>query len=57
MAEHRVAVVVVVEHRGAAEAEDRVAAAVAGIINQSSVMFLVARKIWKWREAICGERS
>ena len=37
-------------------AEDRVAA-VAGIINQSSVMFLVARKIWKWREVICGERS
>ena len=22
-----------------------------------SVMFLIARKIWKWREAICGERS
>ena len=33
---------------------DRVAA---GIINQSFVMFLIARKIWKWREAICGERS
>jgi hypothetical protein len=47
--------VAVVERRAVAVAEDRVA--VAGIINQSSVMFLVACKIWKWREAICGERS
>jgi len=60
-AEHRVAAV---EHRGVAEVEDpavaaeedRVAAG-AGIINQSSVMFLMVRKIWKWREAICGQRS
>jgi hypothetical protein len=34
--------------------EDRMEA-VAGIINQSSVMFFVACKTWKWREAICGE--
>ena len=34
-----------------------IAAVVAGIGNRSFVMFLVASKIWKWREAICGERS
>ena len=44
----------VVEQRALAAEEEHVA--VVGIINQSSVMFLVARKIWKWREAICGER-
>jgi hypothetical protein len=49
VAEDRVVVAV------AAVAEDRVA--VVGVINQSSVMFLVACKFWKWREAICGERS
>jgi hypothetical protein len=32
--------------------------AVAGIGNRSSVMFLkLVGKIWKWREAICGEHS
>ena len=31
--------------------------AVAGIINQSSMMFSVDCKIWKWRESLCGERS
>jgi hypothetical protein len=39
------------------EGEDRVAAVAADVINRSSVMFLVACKIWKWGEAICGERS
>jgi phage head maturation protease len=53
VAEHRAAAVV--EDRTVA-AEDPVAVVAAGIIKQSSVMFLVARKIWKWREAICGER-
>ncbi|MGB9486137.1 MAG: hypothetical protein WCD04_08525, partial [Terriglobia bacterium] len=52
--EQRVAAVV--EQRAGAVAEEHVAAVV-GIINQSSVMFLVDCKIWKWREAICGERS
>jgi len=56
VAEHRVAVVV--EHRVAAVAADRMVAAVAaGIINQSSALFSVARKIWKWRDSICGERG
>jgi hypothetical protein len=32
-------------------------AAVADVGNQSLVIFLVARKILKWRESICGERS
>jgi len=41
---------VVVEHR--AVAEDRV---VAGVINQGFILFLVPRKMRKWREAICGE--
>ena len=35
----------------------RIVAAAAGVVNRSFVMFLVVRKIWKWREAICGERS
>jgi hypothetical protein len=55
----------VVEQRVAAVAEDRVVVAavaedrvaVVGVINQSSVMFLVVCKFRKWREAICGERS
>ena len=36
-------------------AEEHVAAV--GVINQRFVMFLVDCKIWKWREAICGEPS
>jgi hypothetical protein len=40
----------------AAVAEQRTAVA-AGITNQGFVVFLVAYKGWKWREAICGERS
>jgi hypothetical protein len=52
VAEHRV----VVEQRAVAVAEEHVAAVV-GVINQSFVMFLVDCKTWKWREAICGERS
>jgi hypothetical protein len=52
VAEQRVAAVV--EQRAVAVAEEHVAA---GAGNQSFVMFFVARKIWKWRKAICGERS
>jgi len=48
VAEKRVAAVAEGEHR---------VAEVVGIINQSFVMFSVDCKIWKWREAICGERS
>jgi hypothetical protein len=52
----------VVEQRVAAVVEQRVAVAaeqraVAGVGNRSFVMFSVDCKIWKWREAICGERS
>jgi hypothetical protein len=52
-------VAVVVEHRAAAVAEDRVVvvAAVAGVVNQEFILFLVPRKMWKWRGAICGERN
>jgi len=50
--EQRVAAVE--EQRAVAVAEEHVAA---GAGNRSFVMFLVASKIWKWRESICGERS
>jgi hypothetical protein len=49
-------VAAVAEQRMAGEVEHRMVVG-AGIINQSSVMFLMVVKIWKWREAICGERS
>ena len=46
----------VAAERMAAVAEQRTEVA-AGITNQGFVVFLVAYKGWKWREAICGERS
>jgi hypothetical protein len=52
VAEQRVAAVV--EQRAVAEEH---VAAVVGVIDQRFVMFLVDCKTWKWREAICGERS
>jgi hypothetical protein len=53
------AVVLAVAEEGVAvvEAEDRVAVVAAGVINPSPIAFLTDCKIWKWREAICGERS
>jgi hypothetical protein len=48
---------VVADHVEAAAVAADLVAAVAGVISQSSVMFLVACKIRKWREAICGERT
>jgi hypothetical protein len=52
VAEQRVAAA---EDRAAEAVADRMA--VAGIGNRSFILFLVARKLWKWREAICGERN
>jgi hypothetical protein len=46
-------VAAVVEQRVAVVAEQ---GAVVGAGNRSFAMFLVACKICKWREAICGER-
>jgi hypothetical protein len=33
------------------------AAGAADVTNQGFFVFSVARKLWKWREALCGERS
>jgi len=51
---HAEAPALVAEQRVAAVVEQR---AGAGVGNRSFVMFLVACKIWTWREAICRERS
>ena len=51
---HEEGPVLVAEQRVAEVVEQR---AGAGVGNRSFVMFLVACKIWTWREAICRERS